>query len=196
MIGYHHRMPKLLEILKERLTLSNPGITGCRRRNVWTDEQTKWSHLRGNALLAILGDRHEVNTPRGDFSFYLVGGRFLIQFRGGQWNMDWVEDFLDEWSVAVACGQLDLSHTIYVLVENKGQLTVTEVTVPDDHDADARAGQIFDELAANPPARISKGGARAMRVCRYCPCKMRCDATDTLQGDTQDWSPSYQKLRP
>lgn len=184
-------MKKVEEMLRERLELADPGLIGCRRRNAWQSDDVPWRHVRGNALLACIGERHTTQTGVGDLDCFLLSDRWLLQFRGGQWNTYWLEDFFDLWSLVHAGGLRDISRSIIVLHENHGELDVKRVDVPEHLDSDARARTILQEYNADPPGRIPKSGPRAQRVCRYCPVKQRCDITDKKRGEDTDWSPNY-----
>jgi hypothetical protein len=185
-------MKNLIDTLIDSIVLKDPGVIGCRRRNVWTDQQNSWQFLRGGAILAAVGELHEVEFHAGVFEFY-VHDNCLLQFRGGPWRTYWIEDFYDAWAVASTFGP-ELDRQIRVFHESAGDIVVIDVDVPVHITPQARTLSIISELESDPPGRIRKSGERAMRVCRYCPVKARCDAADTLRGDTQDWSPSYRSL--
>lgn len=176
------------------LALDGQHMVGCRRRGAWTEESEQWNRISGNALLAVLGTQESVLTPQGGFDFY-VKDTHLLQFRGGEWKDYWIEDFFDAWALVTACEPYDdgliLSRDIIVLQENKGDIQVHSVGVPPSMNAGRRAERIMAELTADPPSRIPKSGPRAAHVCRFCPVKQRCDATDKLRGEIQDWSPNY-----
>ena len=70
-------------------------------------------------------------------------------------------------------------------------LTDPSMMVPEKMSAQARVEEIMNAALAVPPGRIPKNGPRALRTCRYCPVKLRCDATDKKDNNTNDWSPSY-----
>ena len=88
-----------LEFLKRKLTLRDPGLVGCRRRGRWSEvDNTKadWRWIRGNAVLAVMGEKIATVTPVGEIECFVTDyPPKLIQFRGGPWNEDWLEDFYD-----------------------------------------------------------------------------------------------------
>lgn len=180
-------------ILERYLRLEDSNLLGCRRRNLWGDDKP-WRDVRGNALLYVLGHRRSVTTPVGPLE-YFAQRNHLLQFRGGPWKTYWTQDFLDLWCLATAYGSRPLDPTIIVLHENKGELDVKEIEVPerlqDRTEATARALTCVQELLEDPPGRISKADTRASHVCRYCPVKQRCDAIDETRGETDDWGPAY-----
>lgn len=186
--------------LYNEVYLAEPGLVGCRRRGRWSaDERLSWRYLRGNALLSTVGAKEMVTTPLGPLEYYVHyedGKTYLLQFRGGPWNLDWVQDFYDLWSIIESADTIEhtaLSHTILVVNENQGEVSVKEVEVPKTWLPSVRYEKMLSEAASDPPGRISKSGSRAARVCPRCPHKQRCDAEDILQGDTNDWAPSYPK---
>lgn len=186
-------MQELKRRLESELVLEDPGLVGCRRRSVWTEESRSWRWVRSNALLALLGDKYCACTPAGDFEFFALSHTWLLQFRGGQWNDYWYEDFFDTWAIAHEFSELSesLSHTIIVLQENKGELTIHNIPVPEELNPIHRTQHILEQFNADPPGRIPKSGSRAAHICRYCPVKLQCDSTDKLRGETHDWTPSY-----
>jgi hypothetical protein len=185
----------LEELLQDKLSLSSSGLVGCARRNAWApDEAGGWRHVRGNALLAHLGDKYTAYVgPDGMTTeeFFARNERWLLQFRGGPWSMWWVEDFYDLWSIAAVGSALSLSPTIVVLNENKGDLDIKYVTVPDTLDPEERVDRLLAAATADPPERISKADARALRVCSHCPVRTRCNTLDKLHHEDLDWSPTY-----
>lgn len=182
----------LITELTSKLSLSDPGLVGCRRRGKWSTEEP-WRHARGNALLRVLGDRHYVTTPVGTFESYLRDSRHLLQFRGGPWKPWWVQDFFDAWALMDHYGgdHLGLSRQILALHENRGELRAQATQVPESIQAAERALTAIEEYTTDPPGRIPKHGGRALAVCRHCPVKLRCDATDKSRDETDDWNPSY-----
>lgn len=178
--------------LEEQLSLEDPGFVGCTRRTMW-DDAPAWRTARSNALLALLGELGYAYTPAGGFEFFALHSTWLLQFRGGQWNDYWYDDFFTTWSVVKNYSDLTdtLSRTIIVLQENKGELEIHHVTVPEDLDHEGICERKLFGIQADPPGRIAKNTPRAVRVCRYCPVKQRCDAMDVLKGEQEDWSPSY-----
>lgn len=183
-------MNSLLTKLRTHLTLADPGLVGCVRRNKWSGQgTTPWRWLRGNALLATLGEKRVcyVDVKPHIMEVYLFHD-WLLLFRGGQWNMDWTEDFFDTWAIARATHP-DISRTIMVLHENKGDLSIKQVSVPESFDHEARLEALY--VAYDTEARIAKNTPRALRTCKYCPHKQRCDALDKLHNQTSDWHESY-----
>lgn len=174
------------------LTLADPGLIGCQRRNVWTGG-TK-PNLRGNSLLAMLGDKTTVETPVGPLEYYRHYDT-ILQFRGGPWQDHWADDFSVLWSVINTYGTIKLAPHIMLIQENQGELDVVEVPILErTRDvADALARAVIEGRKSNPPARIAKNTNRAFRTCTGCPHRTRCNAADLLAGATQDWSDSYRK---
>lgn len=182
---------RIKEDLRQELSLRGAHLQGCRRRGEWTEGEIPWSWLSGNALLHVLGDKIEA----GPVEAFVLHGRWLLQFRGGPRQDYWYEDFYDLWSLVKTYGDLpDFSRTIIFLNENQGDLTVYYISAPDHMNAEHRASRIMSEARSDPPGRIPKSGSRAMKVCRYCPVRARCDAEDELRGDTDDWSTAYRNL--
>lgn len=185
--------------LEEELTLADPGLVGCRRRGRWDYEDHSgappWRRMRGNAILSTVGSRERIGIPGiGTLEFYIHNTNhdaYLLQFRGGPWNLDWTEEFFDLWTLVYDMRVKAISRTILVLHENKSDLDIKEVKVPEDFQANTRLTGMITEYTATPPGRIPKSGPRAIRLCPHCPHKQRCDAEDILQDQTSDWSPSY-----
>jgi hypothetical protein len=176
--------------LRKHLHLEDSGLVGCKRRNLWTSDNTSWRWIRGNALLALAGEKTGTHTPAGYHEFFHTGP-FVLAFRGGPWKDYWVDDFLDLWSLAAEYWPHELSRTILVLHENAGELDIKYLPVPDSLNPAERVEGMLAHLRADPPGRISKGATQARHVCWYCPAKARCDATDRLRNETHDWSPYY-----
>ena len=182
-------IPHVNKIITDNLFLDDIGLVGCRRRGRWSfHEEAPWSFVRGNALLAVIGEKKSLATDYGMQEFYTLYDN-LLQFRGGPWNLDWTEDFYDLWSIIMV--HAELSRTIIVVHENRGELDIKEVEVPEALDPQHRVEKMLAEYASNPPGRIPKSGQRAARICPHCPYKQRCDAEDILQGQQDDWSPTY-----
>ena len=180
-------MESLKTKLRNQLELADPGFIGCVRRNLLADETPKWSWISGNALSALVGEKHDIETPVGTFQAFLLKDRWLLQFRGGTWNDYWYDDFFLTWAVINEYSDLDLSRTIIVFHENRGQLTVRNVVVPDHYDPSAEVADALAQMESDPPGRLNKSRPRALRVCRYCPMLTRCNAIDQANGDTDDW---------
>lgn len=176
--------------LVSRLTLEGQHLIGCRRRGVWSQKaEQPWSFLSGNAVLRTLGNRRTAFTPAGPFDYLVYDGHLLL-FRGGEFQSYWLEDARDAYALAKQYGHL-AKDVVFLLVERRGELDVHEVDISQNLDYTTRAEEIVEEAQADPPGRISKATHRALRVCRYCPVKQRCDAQDKLRGEDDDWSTSY-----
>ncbi len=180
-----------------KLTIKNhmprhPVLVGCVRRNVWSGQSKQdWRRSRGVSLLALVGEMREVWHPDGAFDVHTYNDH-LIVFRGGPWNTYWVKDIVDLWVITSQYFKW-LSPTVYVLHEEKGTLDIKPIEMPAHEHATRYADIENRDPDADPPPRISKSTTHAVRVCRFCPHKTRCDALDTLRGDIQDYSPSYPK---
>ena len=145
-------------------------------------------------MLATVGDKKSMQTPVGELEFFMMEDFEVLQYRGGPWNLDWVEDMYDLWSLVWLYWDVDengISPTIIILHENHGELDIKEVAVPENLNPETRADFIIKGYNADPPVRIPKSGPRALRICPHCPHKIRCDAEDKLRGQDQDWSPNY-----
>lgn len=184
-------MKQAERILRDRLETRDADLLGCVRRNLWSDEEHPWRLVRGNALPALLGDRHTITTPTGPLDFFLLQDRWLLQFRGGQWNDYWKKDFFLLWSLITTYSTYDLSPTVLVLWENKGVLNPLHVEVPPNLEPETLAAEAVERYNSDPPGRISKSGPQAMRICKHCPVKRQCDAVDKQEGDDGDWSEDY-----
>ncbi len=81
-----------------------------------------------------------------------------------------------------------LSPRVLVMHENKGIMVMRSVEFDKDFDQQV----VTDILQSHQDqARISKATTRALKVCRWCPHKQRCDALDKLHGEDTDWHPDY-----
>lgn len=176
--------------LREAVTLQDPGLAGCRRRNVWSKEDKDWRFIRGNAVLAAVGTKTHADTPVGRLEFFTADSE-LLQFRGGEWSGTWMEDFIDLWCLATEYGEDRLDRRVMIFLENKGHLTITSITVPIYVDIQERCEKIISEYQSVPPGRISKHDGRALRLCKYCPVRTLCNSTDKLHHETNDWSAEY-----
>lgn len=175
------------------LTPEGHELLGCHRRNRWHGERgdpPAWRFVEGNAVLDAIADRYEIPVASGLMTSWLISSRFLCRWHGGEWGYWVVNDALDHWAL-IQEKHTHISHRIYVLHEYKGNLDVKAVDVPDDFDPVSRREEIFTSLYSEEPGRIPKSGARAIRTCKWCHFKQRCDALDKLHGDTGDWSPNY-----
>lgn len=191
--------------LQDKLTILCPphsGLLGCPRRAAWQMEEPNWRQARGNALLAYLGVA-QVARIEGRFEYFYTthrGGANILVYRGGPWSQTWVEDLTDLWAIAkVGCREwvaAGISDEVIVVHENKGDIHLTPVTVPQ-VDPDERVAALVAAAQADPPGRIPKSGERALRLCAHCPVRPACNALDRTHHDDLDWSPSYrQKLVP
>ena len=176
--------------LVSRLTLDGQHLIGCRRRGAWSPGEPPWSFLSGNAVLRTIGQRRTAMTPAGPFD-YIEHSNYLLLFRGGDFQSYWLEDAFDAYALVREYSPHKIEPTIMLLQEHRGQMDVHAIDVPDSLDYTERAEEIVEEAQAEPPGRISKATHRALRTCRYCPVKQRCDATDKLRGEDNDWSTNY-----
>lgn len=176
--------------LRDELMLRDPGFVGCVRRNKWTGEEP-WRRIRGHALPYVVAEKVSFRTPAGPMDAFVKANRFMVEFRAGQWNHYWMDDIKRRWAFLEYCTQLDLSRTVYVLHENKGELTVKQVHIPESFSSKEEVREAIEEYKSDPPGRLDKNSARAVRICRYCPVQQKCDNTDREHGDTGDWSDSY-----
>lgn len=187
-------MIDLKQELLDRLVLDDPGLVGCRRRGVWNEDQDiSYRWFRGNALLGVVGVPASMNTPAGWLQYYEYDSTTLVilQFRGGKWNPDWTVEFYDLWSLVHEYSGAKPEPYIMVLHEYRGDLDVKKIDIPEALNPQVRVEKILAEFTSEPPGRIPKSGPRAARICPHCPFKQRCDATDTLRGETNDYSPTY-----
>lgn len=185
------------DTLIDRLILEDPGLIGCQRRNAWTREAGQlnvWSTVRGNALLALLGERVTIDTPAGFLGYWSYNG-YILQFRGGPAQPHWMDDISLLWAVIAAYSPTRPKAQVILLNENQGDLSVEYLTIPKDvQDRQDTLGRVVVEgFMADPPSRIAKNTARAFRVCTGCPFRTRCNAQDLLDNATHDWSESYRR---
>lgn len=186
---------QMMDIIKQKLmtalSVIDAGVVGCQRRQQWTPPDLPWRWIRGNALLSIVCNKKTFYTfcgPQENF-FY---DNFLCLYRAGPWNTYWVEDFYDTWSLVRADeipGDRELFNTIIVFHENKGELDLKAVPAPKDWQE--RVNRMEEDWNKDPRGRISKATSHALKVCRFCPVKVKCDAHDRLKGEDDDWSPNY-----
>ena len=182
---------KIKKELKEALTLKDPGYIGCIRRNQWEEGDEPWRRVRGHALPWVAARKRQFRTPHGTMEAFIKADRWMVEFRAGQWNQYWMDDIKRRWAFVQYCTSLDLSRTVFVLHENKGELTVKEVHIPENFNPEQEVRDAIDDYESDPPGRIAKNSARAHRICRYCPVQRDCDLKDREIGDTDDWSDSY-----
>lgn len=178
----------LIDTIKEALKTHDAGLIGCHRKNRWTDDE--YRDVRGNALLELAGDKIAFSTPVGPFNSYIRDKTTLLQFHGGPWKEHRRQDIIDEWCIVMAHTSMDLDDEAKVLIENKGELSVKTIPIPDVSPYE-RFTEILDSYTSDPPGRIDKSTSKAYNMCRYCPVKQKCDATDKQEGDTDDWGASY-----
>lgn len=184
------------EKLLQDLALKDPGFIGCRRRGKWSSQSSTWRFMRGNALLAQLGSKTQLETPAGPFEYYTLADH-LLQFRGGPFSPHWLEDFYDAWAVAQYWNSNEeLSRHIILVHEDRGNMQLEVHSVPESIDAAVRAAKILTELQADPPGRISKATAYAIKVCRFCPVRIRCNTQDKFEGNMVDWSTAFRRTLP
>ncbi len=184
-------MQEIRQKLTDMLVVKGSHLLGCRRRNAWDgDTAPAWRWLRGNALLALVGtlDRFD-DDDLGLFSCFMWKSQ-ILQFRGGPWNLGWVHDFQEIWSL-IKYNYSDVSKDIIVLHEDKGQLDIKTISILDALDWKSVRQKVLDDLSSDPVGRIHKNTPRALKICRHCPHKQRCDAFDQLHNDTTDWHPKY-----
>ena len=184
-------MQALNKKIYQALALEDPGLVGCQRRAEWlSEEDVPWRWIRGNALLNLFGERKTIYTFAGPMEVYMYHN-WLTLYRGGPWNTHWVEDFYDTWSLAVEDENLSepLSGTIIVFHEDKGNLDLKILPAPED--PTVRVARMQHDSALTPRGRISKATNYAVKTCRWCPVKTRCDAHDKLRGEDGDHAPSY-----
>jgi len=183
-------MKSLKRSIHEALVLLDPGLVGCQRRQHWlSGDGPPWRWVRGNALLELFALRTTFYTFCGPLEVYTYHN-WLCVYRAGPWNTYWVEDFYDLWSLCKAdIASADLSDTILVLHEDKGNLDIKYVPAPTN--GEERVARMEADYSTDPRGRISKATAHALKVCRFCPVKTRCDAHDKLKGEDHDWSPHY-----
>ena len=78
------------------------GLTGCIRRNMWTqDEDVPWSMISGNAYLSVVATPQTAHTGLGMIGVWMYN-RTVIGFRGGPIRSWWLDDMLDEWILTQA----------------------------------------------------------------------------------------------
>lgn len=180
----------ILDELRAALTLADPGVSGCQRKQAWTEASPRG--LSGNALLAAVGEKICVETPLGPLEVFLYQGDKLLQFRAGPARDWWVDDAIDVWSFVT--NARPLSRAIVIVSEDHGEVSTREIQVPPTVDPVRHAAALTTGAQAEPPARISKRGLRAMVTCRYCPFRTRCNGFDKLHNATHDWSAEYHKV--
>lgn len=181
---------ELKKAIEEPLRSRDGYILGCRRRNIWAPSAS-FRHNRGNALLAMAGEKYSVHGPTGEpIDFWLYRNHYLMMFRAGEWKQYWSEDFNVLWAYIDSCW--DIGDKVLVVHENKGKLNVVELGVSKGVAYDALE-KALEDLRVDPPGRLAKNTPRAYHVCRFCPVKQRCDAMDQLRGETDDWGANYKK---
>lgn len=177
--------------LINKLRLRQP-FNGCMRRNKWDLRAPKYSLVKGNAVLLQLGaECVTIDTPVGPSDHMVIRGRDsrVILFRAGPWRSYWLDDARQEIELLRA-GGFPVSEIALIAHENQGDLVLKEVDLGD-HSLHYTAD--VEELTRkyNSNTRIPKNTERALRICRSCPVKSRCDGTDREQGETGDWHPQY-----
>jgi hypothetical protein len=182
-------MDKVKERLYDALLLEDPGLVGCQRRQQWVTDKIPWRWVRGNAVLEVMATKKPFYTFAGPQEEYFLHD-FLCMYRGGPWNTHWVEDFYDTWALAKEADEYEaLRNTILVFHEDKGHLDIKQLPAPSDWPE--RLARMEQNYMKDPRGRISKATSYALKVCRFCPVKTRCDAHDKLKGEDNDWSPNY-----
>ena len=179
------------EVIRDSMPRYSP-LVGCTRRNVWSKGHIKhdWRKSRGVALLNLAGTIIEVDTHTGPFDIF-THGKHMIVFRGGPWNLHWAKDIVHEWTLAK--DQFDwLDSEVLVLHEEKGALDIKSIIVPTEENYTKQLKELKErDPFTEPPPRMEKSSPYNIRVCRFCPYKTRCDATDALQEETHDYAPNY-----
>jgi hypothetical protein len=168
--------------------------SSCTRRRVWDlngpPQADGWRYARGMMLLDYLVEScHLVKTP---YPFHVFTHRnHMVAYRGGPWNPQWGSDLVDEWALYCYINPIAPLHPeIWVLHEHNGRLEIVVLPV-EPFDIDAHAKELLKKTEADPPTRIRKDTVYAAKVCRFCPHKRTCDATDALRNQTDDYSPNY-----
>lgn len=174
----------ILEQLQKTLATEPCPFTGCIRANKWSS--LKWRSMRGDSLLAWVGEKLPIETPYGNFDVYAQGPH-LLQFRGGQFRDWWIAD----------------CQLLCALVSHFSSLQPDGVALISELDGELReyyidalpydAAHQLVELALQQwkvDGRIAKNSPRAA-MCTYCSVKRRCDAKDLEDKATQDWPPQW-----
>jgi len=181
---------ELRRAIEDSVECRDGYILGCRRRNIWAPD-TSFRNNRGNALIASSGEcnKYSVHGPTGEpIDFFLYRNHYLTTFRAGPWKKYWSEDFFVLWAYIDSCWEI--GDTLLVVHENKGKLQIVELPM-NKVVAYEKLEEALDDLRTDPPGRLAKNTERAYHICRFCPVKQRCDATDHLRGDTEDWGANY-----
>ena len=180
-------MDLVVELI-DNLTLRQP-LSGCMRRNQWDLRKPKYSLVKGNAVLFTMGaERVTISTPAGPSDHMILGTKVCL-FRAGPWRPYWVDDAHAEIKLLRVCGIA--AHDVALIAhENKGELVVKEVDCGDHPDC------YMSDLTSlfkfyKEQDRILKHDQRALRICRSCPVKQKCDALDRERGETSDWHIDY-----
>ena len=177
--------------LMEKLRMRDGGLLGCHRRNIWMGDSENYRMLRGNAVLKWAGRMWTVRSPMGplDFVTHPDDNAILLTFRAGPWKDYWLEDMFLLWSLVVP--HMELKSEIVCIHENKGEITTRTIHVPDFLDPAQVVALALQSITSFPVGRLAKNTSRSYHVCRFCPVKQRCDATDVAEGADDDWGPGY-----
>jgi hypothetical protein len=176
--------PNILTLIQQSLSTSRTPLLGCPRQNLWSPQE--YRDYRGEALLAAVGSKCQIDTPYGSLDFYMYGP-WVLQFRGGYKKPWWDED------VTLLCAIVSRWCSIQpdgviIIQELDGKLSQYYVDAPSADTARALVDAAIKRLTAED--RISKSSPRAS-ICRHCLVKKACDALDLERGQTQDWPKGY-----
>ena len=180
---------KIHKALHARLTPLDLGLVGCQRRQQWmAKHEAPWRWIRGNALLEMFAEKRDIETQVGIMQVWVYEGH-LCMYRAGPWNLHWTEDFYD--TLALCMWNSSVKNDIIVLHEDKGILDIKHIKTPPTFDTVGRILRMGKDWDKTPRGRISKATSHAVKVCRFCPVKVRCDAHDKIRGEISDWSTAY-----
>ena len=173
-----------------------PILSGCIRRNLWTQNQKPTSfHVHRKGILSAIATEVEITTPIGKYAAWLFD-RTLIEVFGGDYRGWWEDDMMINWVIAKKFTGMSLPNHTYIIQLIKGDVNVYSPPVSrepiKDETVDIISNMQIQRAAADPPGRIAKNQQRAYIVCRRCPVKRECDTADSLQPQgKEDWGRNY-----
>lgn len=178
--------------LIDRLSVTPCNLVGCVRQNLLlADAPEDYRNIRGNALLALIGERVLLDAPSGAFHVFTFdegNGPVLLLFRGGKPKPWWDEDARVLLAVVNTYGFR--CYEAVILYELDSRLYSYRVPAP----STEMAKSIIAERALKYRtfARISKKTYRGRVICSHCPVKAECDRVDMERNETSDWPEGYQ----
>ena len=176
----------------DRIAARPCPLVGCvRQRKLMRDLPLSWRFARGDAVLAQLGARTQINTDVGPFDAFIArtstDGSALLVWRSGQRRPWWNEDV----ELTLACAQVygALVDGAILVQELDSELSTHYIERLDP--AKARTLVEAAKERFNATARIQKNGPRGRGQCLHCPVKAECDFIDLSRNETSDWPEGY-----